>query len=102
VVIELKIGKFEPEFVSKMNFYLNAVDEQLRRGDDRESVRIILCATPTRPWLERLDPEPEDDRSDRAFDRAASADAASLLASLIPPPTHPRGSRRAFPTQTGC
>jgi len=43
VVIELKIGKFEPEFVSKMNFYLNAVDEQLRRGDDRESVGIILC-----------------------------------------------------------
>ncbi len=33
VVIELKIGKFEPEFVSKMNFYLNAVDEQLRRLD---------------------------------------------------------------------
>ena len=44
VVIELKIGKFQPEFVSKMNFYLNAVDEQLRRGDDRESVGIILCA----------------------------------------------------------
>jgi predicted nuclease of restriction endonuclease-like (RecB) superfamily len=44
VIIELKIGKFEPEFVSKMNFYLNAVDEQLRRGDDRESVGIILCA----------------------------------------------------------
>ncbi|MGO9954732.1 MAG: PDDEXK nuclease domain-containing protein [Solirubrobacteraceae bacterium] len=43
VVIELKIGKFEPEFVSKMNFYLNAVDEQLRLGDDRESVGIILC-----------------------------------------------------------
>jgi predicted nuclease of restriction endonuclease-like (RecB) superfamily len=44
VVIELKIGKFQPELVSKMNFYLNAVDEQLRLGDDRESVGIILCA----------------------------------------------------------
>ena len=44
VVIELKVGKFQPEFVSKMNFYLNAVDEQLRLGDDRESVGIILCA----------------------------------------------------------
>ena len=44
IVIELKIGKFQPEFVSKMNFYLNAVDEQLRLGDDRESVGIILCA----------------------------------------------------------
>jgi hypothetical protein len=27
-----------------MNFYLNAIDEQLRVGDDRESVGIILCA----------------------------------------------------------
>jgi predicted nuclease of restriction endonuclease-like (RecB) superfamily len=44
VVIELKVGKFRPEYVSKMNFYLNAVDEQLRLGDDRESVGIILCA----------------------------------------------------------
>jgi len=48
VVIELKIGKFEPEFVSKMNFYLNALDEQLRRGDDRESVRIHPLRRPRR------------------------------------------------------
>jgi len=45
VVIELKIGRFQPEHVAKMNFYLNAVDEQLRRGDDRESVGIILCTS---------------------------------------------------------
>lgn len=44
VVIELKVGAFRPEYVSKMNFYLNALDEQLRIGDDRESVGIILCA----------------------------------------------------------
>jgi predicted nuclease of restriction endonuclease-like (RecB) superfamily len=43
VVIELKVGAFQAEYVSKMNFYLNAVDEQLRVGDDRESVGIILC-----------------------------------------------------------
>ena len=45
IVIELKIGEFQPEFVSKMNLYLNAVDEQLRHGDDRESVGIILCTS---------------------------------------------------------
>jgi predicted nuclease of restriction endonuclease-like (RecB) superfamily len=44
IVIDLKIGAFEPEHVSKMNFYLNAVDEQLRVGDDRETVGIILAA----------------------------------------------------------
>jgi predicted nuclease of restriction endonuclease-like (RecB) superfamily len=43
VVIELKIGPFQAEYVSKMNLYLGAIDEQLRRGDDRESVGIILC-----------------------------------------------------------
>jgi predicted nuclease of restriction endonuclease-like (RecB) superfamily len=43
VVVELKLGAFQAEYVSKMNFYLNAVDEQLRVGDDRESVGIILC-----------------------------------------------------------
>jgi len=43
VVIDLKIGAFQAEYVSKMNLYLNAVDEQLCRGDDRESVGMILC-----------------------------------------------------------
>ncbi len=43
VVIELKVSAFQPEYVGKMNFYLNAVDEQLRVGDDQESVGIILC-----------------------------------------------------------
>lgn len=45
VVIELKIGDFHPSYVGTMNFYLNAVDQQFRVGDDRESVGIILCAS---------------------------------------------------------
>lgn len=43
VVIELKTREFQPEYASKMNFYLNAVDEQLRVEGDKESVGIILC-----------------------------------------------------------
>lgn len=43
VVIELKMTEFHPEYASKMNFYLNAVDEQLRVEGDKESVGIILC-----------------------------------------------------------
>lgn len=35
VVIELKIEDFKPEFAGKMNFYLSAVDDQLRHRDDR-------------------------------------------------------------------
>lgn len=43
VVIELKIEDFKPEFAGKMNFYLSAVDNQLRHPDDEPSIGIILC-----------------------------------------------------------
>ncbi|CEG10609.1 hypothetical protein BN961_04049 [Afipia felis] len=43
VVIELKIEDFKPEFAGKMNFYLSAVDEQLRHPDDKPTIGIILC-----------------------------------------------------------
>lgn len=45
VVIELKIEEFKPEFAGKMNFYLSAVDDQLRHPDDAASIGIILCKT---------------------------------------------------------
>jgi predicted nuclease of restriction endonuclease-like (RecB) superfamily len=43
VVVELKIEEFKPEFAGKMNFYLSAVDDQLRHEDDAPSIGIILC-----------------------------------------------------------
>ncbi len=43
VVIDLKIGDFIPEYAGKMNFYLAAVDEQLRHPDDQPTIGIILC-----------------------------------------------------------
>jgi predicted nuclease of restriction endonuclease-like (RecB) superfamily len=43
VVIELKVTEFEPEHLGKMNFYLSAVDEQLRHAEDRASIGLILC-----------------------------------------------------------
>jgi 2'-5' RNA ligase len=43
VVIELKIEEFKPEFTGKMNFYLSAVDDQLRQSSDGPSIGIILC-----------------------------------------------------------
>lgn len=43
VVIELKIEDFKPEFAGKMNFYLSAVDAQLRHKDDQPTIGIILC-----------------------------------------------------------
>jgi len=43
VVIELKAGKFKPEYAGKMNFYLAAVDDMLRHPDDAPSIGLILC-----------------------------------------------------------
>ncbi|VTZ21102.1 conserved hypothetical protein [Methylocella tundrae] len=42
-MIELKIEDFKPEFAGKMNFYLSAVDDQLRHKDDKPTIGIILC-----------------------------------------------------------
>lgn len=43
VVIELKSGKFKPEFAGKLNFYLSAVDSQLKKEIDNPSIGILLC-----------------------------------------------------------
>jgi len=43
IVIELKAGKFIPEFAGKLNYYLSAVDSQLRKSDDKPTIGILLC-----------------------------------------------------------
>jgi predicted nuclease of restriction endonuclease-like (RecB) superfamily len=43
VVIDLKMRAFEPEFAGKLNFYLSAVDDQLRHPDDKPSIGLLLC-----------------------------------------------------------
>lgn len=42
VVIELKTGKFIPEFASKLNFYLNVVDDALKHEGDAPSIGILI------------------------------------------------------------
>jgi predicted nuclease of restriction endonuclease-like (RecB) superfamily len=43
VVIDLKMGEFEPEFTGKMGFYMSAVDHLLKRPDDAPTLGLILC-----------------------------------------------------------
>ncbi len=43
VVVELKTGKFKPEYAGKLNFYLSAVDDILKHSDDNPSIGILLC-----------------------------------------------------------
>lgn len=43
VVIELKTGEFEPEYAGKLNFYIKAVDEQMRKEGDASTIGLLLC-----------------------------------------------------------
>ena len=45
VAMELKTGKFKPEYISKMDFYLEGLDRQVRKPDENPSVGLILCAS---------------------------------------------------------
>ena len=43
VAIELKTGPFKPEYTGKLNFYLTALDEQVKMKEDSPSIGLILC-----------------------------------------------------------
>ena len=45
VAFELKIDKFKPEYISKMDFYLEALDREYKKENENPSVGVILCAT---------------------------------------------------------
>ena len=43
VIVELKIDNFKPEYAGKLNFYLSAVDAQLKSKEDQPSIGLLLC-----------------------------------------------------------
>ncbi|HEY4572614.1 MAG TPA: PDDEXK nuclease domain-containing protein [Thermoanaerobaculia bacterium] len=43
--IELKVGRFEPEHLGKMNFYLEALDRDVRKPHEAPSIGVLLCAS---------------------------------------------------------
>ena len=43
VVVELKAVEFKPEFISKLNFYISAVDEYVKSPDDKPTIGLLLC-----------------------------------------------------------
>lgn len=43
VVIDLKRGKFKPEYAGKINFYCNIIDDHLRHSSDQATIGLILC-----------------------------------------------------------
>ena len=45
VAFELKIGEFKPEYVGKINLYLEALDREVKKENENPSVGVILCAS---------------------------------------------------------
>jgi len=43
VAVELKVGKFKPEYAGKMNFYLNLLNDTVKMPHENPSIGIILC-----------------------------------------------------------
>jgi predicted nuclease of restriction endonuclease-like (RecB) superfamily len=45
VAIELKVGRFEPEYLGKLNFYLEALDRDVRKIHEQPAIGVLLCAS---------------------------------------------------------
>jgi len=52
VVIELKAGKFKPEYAGKMNFYLAVLDDTVKQEDENPSIGIIICKSKSKTIIE--------------------------------------------------
>jgi len=52
VAIELKVGKFKPEYAGKMNFYLNLLNETVKLPHENPAIGIILCTDKDRLEVE--------------------------------------------------
>jgi predicted nuclease of restriction endonuclease-like (RecB) superfamily len=52
VAIELKTGKFKPEYMGQLEFYLEALDRDVRRSNENPSIGILLCQEADRSVVE--------------------------------------------------
>jgi len=52
VVVELKTVDFEPEFAGKLNFYIKAIDEQIKTENDKPTVGILICKSKDKTVVE--------------------------------------------------
>ena len=45
VAIDLKVGRFEPEYLGKMSFYLEALDRDVKKAHEQPAIGVLLCAS---------------------------------------------------------
>ena len=52
VAFELKLGEYKPEYLEKMNLYLEALDRDIKKENENQSVGIILCSSKDKEVVE--------------------------------------------------
>ena len=45
ITIELKVGRFEPEYLGKLGFYLEAIDRDVKKPHENPAIGVLLCAS---------------------------------------------------------
>ncbi|MXZ08458.1 MAG: DUF1016 domain-containing protein [Gemmatimonadetes bacterium] len=45
VAFDLKVGRFEPEYLGKLSFYLEALDRDVKKSHEKPSIGVLLCAS---------------------------------------------------------
>ena len=88
VVFELKIGKFRPEYISKMDFYLEALDKQEKKENENPSVGVILCSSKDEKVVEyamsrRLSPTMVSEYSLKLIDKKLLENKLIEISNLI-------------------
>lgn len=52
IVIELKSGKFKPEYVGKLGFYTTAIDHEIKDASDNPTIGLLLCQSSNKMMVE--------------------------------------------------
>ena len=84
VVVELKIGKFKPDYTGQLGFYVTLVDDRLRLAQHRPTVGLLLCA----------------DRNESTVRYSLGAAGAPMAVSTYTYDTLPADERAALPSDT--
>jgi predicted nuclease of restriction endonuclease-like (RecB) superfamily len=52
IIFEIKVGEFIPEFTGKLNFYVNAINKQVKQSQHKPTIGVLLCKTPSKTIIE--------------------------------------------------
>lgn len=73
VAFELKVGRFAPEHLGKLSFYVEALDRDVRKPHERPSIGVLLCASK------------DDEVVEYALARTASPTLVAEYQTMLPP-----------------